>query len=221
MNKHILKIALGLVFCLHSFAGMAQTKMNEGKIVYDLTWIDLPAEMQAMASMLPNSMTVIFNKNFSKITTGGGMTQQTTIIDSKKKKATSLISAMGQKIAMESDMNEDEDEKDVDVEIEYTDETAEIAGYQCKKAILKTEMGDIVVFYTTELEVNATTSAQGLFDGLDGFPVKYSIPTGNGLVMELELKKVETYKPAADEFKIPEGYEYKTAEELQKMGGGF
>lgn len=221
MKKHFFTIALGLVFCLQSFVGNAQTKINEGKIVYNMSWIDLPAEMQAMASMLPNSMTIVFNKNFSKITTGGGMSQQTTIIDTKKKKATTLISAMGQKFAVESDMDEDEDDSDVEVEIEYTDETAEIAGYQCKKAIVKTEMGNIEVYYTNELEINATTSTQGMFDQLEGFPVKYSVPTGNGLVMELELKKVEEMKPASDAFKIPDGYEYKTQEELQKMGGGF
>lgn len=106
----------------------------------------------------------------------------TTIVDKKNKKTTTLIEAMGKKtgfVITEEDQNkmrenarkrmdslrqargertgEQRNATPPEPEIEYTSETKKIAGYTCKKAIIKTksrqgEISETNVWYTTDIK---------------------------------------------------------------------
>ena len=199
---------------------VAQKKIKEGSISYKVSFPELPAEAQAMAGMMPNKLEINFTKDFSRVAMTGGMVNNTTIIDVKANKATSLMNMMGQKISTAVDMSE-EVEGQEEPEIEYLDETKEVNGYKCKKAMIKTSQGNMEVFYTDEVEITAKTSATDNFKKLDGFPMEYSLST-NGMKMLMTVTDIKSEKQDASLFVIPEGYKEMSQEEVKKaFGGGF
>jgi GLPGLI family protein len=124
---------------------------------------------------------------------------------------------MGQKIAISTEAVEDEDE--VKPTIEYLEETKEIAGYNCKKAVYKI-MKDgteavFEVFYTGELPAEANTQ----FKGIDGFPMEYIIEA-QGMVITYSAIDVSEEKIDKSLGEIPSGYEQMTYDEFMQMMGG-
>lgn len=116
--------------------------------------------------------------------------------------------------------------------IEYTSETKEINGMNCKKAIVTTSTPDgnekkIDVWYTPDyiLPVGVAVGRGGLdLSTLKGIPVAYeqtnSIKMGDNemtMISRYELKKIDKKAAVADkEFDIPKGYNIKTWDEYLK-----
>lgn len=92
--------------------------------------------------------------------------------------------------------------------IEYKEETKEIAGYKCKKAIVKFMGQETEVYYTKEIPVR---NAFGF--SFDGFLMEYASPGPEGGKKIFRANKVDTKAVALT---LPEGYESKTMEEFQK-----
>lgn len=149
------------------------------------------------------------------------------IFDSEKMTGIMLLDMMGQKYAVE--MSTAEMEKDLaegpEVKIEKLSETKEIAGYVCKKAIVKTlkANGDVdselEVFYTQELGAGGINMDNPMFKDIDGVMLEYSIKEEN-ISMKMTAVSVEKKKISDSEFEIPEGFKKVTEEELQLMFGG-
>ncbi|MFT5970903.1 MAG: GLPGLI family protein [Flavobacteriales bacterium] len=220
------KIALALlgaaIFFGSTQQAVAQKKIKEGKVTYDLSFPELPEEAQAMAGMFPNKMELCFNKQFSRVEMKGGMANNITITDIEKNITTSLMNIMGQKTATETDLSAGaEKDGDIKFDIQKEDGTKDILGYTCKKAIIKTDNGNMEVYYTNEIEINATTQASKAMEGLDGFALEYSL-TAQGMKMLLTVTAIDKGAQDPELFKIPAGYKKMTLEEMQKsMGGGF
>ena len=188
-----------------------------------MTYEDLPAEMAAMEAMLPDEMTTIIKGDKSRLEQSMGMGMSSvTITDMKKGSGIVLMDMMGKKIAME--MTKDELEKmnkkkatEKKPEFKYTDETKEIAGYKCKKAIIVMEgAGELEVYYTEDLPSGANKQ----FEGLKGFPLEYKIAQGP-MKIKVSATSVKTEKVDKNLFEMPDGYDKMSFEEFQKQMGGM
>lgn len=198
-----------------SFAS-AQTFI--GKITYDIDY-ELPEAMESQRAMLPSEMIMYIGKQNTRIEQKTMMGDQIVISNTKEKTAVLLMNMMGQKMAIKMD-NKDAQEAPKPV-IEYVSGIKNIAGYSCKKAIVKStdESGEeqsLEVYYTEEIPAEANDK----LPGLKGFPLEYGMNT-QGMLMTLTAKEISKEKIAKQLFEIPEGYETMTMEDFMKsMGGG-
>ena len=153
--------------------------------------------------------TVYYKGDLVKTYSQSDFGNNTVIIDKKNKKTTTLIEAMGRKSGFYST---EEDEKTMrdnmqkrmdsirqargsadspriprqsDVQLINTDETKKIAGYTCKKAILKTtsrqgEVNETTVWYTPDLAMPPNYPALGVGTGGGGGFARSMRGGGNG-----------------------------------------
>lgn len=216
------KLILAFVAIAIALPSLAQ-KNFEGTIKYALTYEDLPAEMAAMEAMLPDEMITIIKGEKSRLEQSMGMGMSSvTITDMKKGSGVLLMDMMGKKMAMEMTKEEFEkmDKKNAskkEPEFKYMDETKEIAGYKCKKAVVVVEgAGEMEVYYTEDLPSGANKQ----FEGLKGFPLEYKIAQGP-MKIKVTAESVKMEKVDKKLFEIPDGYDKMTFEEFQKSMGGM
>jgi GLPGLI family protein len=207
------------------FAGYGKTEAKEfsGVIVYNITYGD-DVDAQT-AAMMPKTMKIIIKGNKSRMEMSmGGMGTTVVIFDADKKDAITLMDMMGQKYAMTMTTEEIEAQNtDVpDVDVDVTGETKEIAGYKCKKAIIK-EKGDSgrehIVYFTDELGSGALNYNNPTYKNIDGVMLEYS-SAEEGMSMKFSAIKVEKKKVSDKDFEIPEGYKVMTMDEFKNMFGG-
>ena len=199
---------------------------QEAKIKFEMNFeTDDPQVEQQMAMMANSSMTMYMkgNKFRQETNIGNGLMVTTSIVDGDTKKGVILMNGMMGKIASTFDADEEEgkEEEEADVEIEFTDETKEILGFECKKAILYGEDGNEMTYWYTE-EIQAPEREQQYVNSqIPGMPLEFSIEQPQ---MTMSFKAVEyddKVKKAKDLFdtSIPEGYTEKSMEEIQQMTG--
>jgi GLPGLI family protein len=213
----ILTLAVAMLATTLTFA----QKDFEGTIQYEIEYEDLNDQMKQMEAMLPKEMTVQIKDGYSKTTQPNAMGGETVVISEiQSGESITLMDMMGNKVALRTKAEDlKEKQEEADVEIEYLDETKEIAGYDCKKAIITAGDGsEIVVFYTEELpSANVGNQAQQI----DGFPMQMEI-SQEMFTMISSVSSVEKGKVKKIKMEVPEGFKEMTQEELQNMmqGGG-
>jgi len=113
-------------------------------------------------------------------------------------------------------MNPEDIKEEDKPEIEYTEETKEIMGYTCKKAIATDkDNNEIEVFYTEEIDAKVSSSV----DGIKGFPMQVVI-SQDMFTMTQTVTKIDEGRVKKIKMEVPSDFELKTLEELQKMGAG-
>tara|TARA_B110000046_G_scaffold34410_1_gene37249 strand:+ start:17674 stop:18309 length:636 start_codon:yes stop_codon:yes gene_type:complete len=209
MKNFILTVA----FLVSSISMFAQD--FEGTITYQMVYENLSPQIKPMAGMLPKSSTVNVKGELSKTTTPNAMGGEiNVIINSATGETLTLMDLVGQKYAtkMTPENIKDEDKP----EIEYTEETKEILGYMCKKAIAIDKKGnEIEVYYTEEIDVKVSSSV----DGIKGFPMQVII-NQNMFTMTQTVTDIKKGKVKKIKMDVPSDFTLKTIEELQKMGAG-
>lgn len=209
-------LVLGFI-CMLTTASLSQDSF-EGKIVYSITYIDLPPEQESMRTMLPSTSVMFLKNSRSAIVQDGEVGKTTIVYDQERKTNFVLMDLMGQKVAIkstEADFAEKEAKKSSQ-EIVYLDETKVIAGYTCHKAQISSPgQTPVTVYYTTEIPVNGSFQFS---NGLKGFPLFYEI-NENGLSMIMTAIEVAIETVAEEQFSIPDGYDVKTSEEMRQILG--
>lgn len=228
MKKMFLVVVIMLTTIL---SGHAQ--MTEGKVFYDMEFTSDDSDMAMAIMMMQGSKLKIYFQNEatrSDVHMGAAM-DMTTIVNENSKEVLMLMSMpmMGIKFAIPSTTDElnknNEEAEDNKLDIRLINEKKEILGYKCKKAIGTDKDGNEAYFwYTEEIEVNK--KGQGyLREEVPGYPLEYEIMQ-NGMKVKITATKFEK-SLSEDEVKqlfsmeIPEGYEVKTMEDLEQMGGGM
>ena len=214
--KHLL-----LTICL--FVGGTQLRAQaqfSGKITYHITYESLPAELQGMEYMLPDS-TFMFISG-SKLRTEVPMPmggEQVILFDADAKSGHILTNMMGAKIAVEitkEQVEAQELEEDYSESFIYLKETKNIAGYRCNKALKISSdaqgQSDTTEVYYTEDIPNVNTN----FDGLNGMALMYKMEE-NGVKSTLKATRVMFKSIPESTFEIPEDYERMTLEELMEL----
>lgn len=207
----------------------AQTKIKEGRLVYGVSYEDLPDEMKAFAGMMPSEMVMKFKKDWTRIEMGIGVGTSVTITNSKTKETMVLLDIMGQKKAgvMSDEEIKKAKEESANVEqmdVEYTGETKEVAGYMCKEVVIELdEDGNTMALWITEdldLSGGGPQLPAEIKESIKGFPLEYAINQGQ-FTMVMSAKEILKEKVSDDEFEVPAGYEKVSMEELQNSVGGM
>lgn len=214
------------------------------------------------------SATTYYQKgDMTKIASASDFGNNTVITDRKSGRTTTLIEAMGRKMgfyttpedeaAMRGRMDSVRDARRDSLqklgipvaaprkpEVEYTEETRKIAGYTCKKAVIKTGGGgqggqrpqSMEVWYTPDFKLAGGFNVPGIgggpgrgmmgggmggLDQIEGFPMEVTMERGNGFKVHMLVNKVQLDADVADkEFEIPKGYDVKPMSEMQNNRGG-
>ncbi|MFN9595494.1 MAG: DUF4412 domain-containing protein [Bacteroidota bacterium] len=195
----------------------AQKSLSEGKIVFDISLAEGDMDPQ-MKAMMPSESTVFIKngKSRTEISMAMGMSSAS-IFDAKTGQITALTDFMGNKTYMTMDAQKD-GAKDSKPTVEQTAETKTIAGYVCKKAVIKMKDGSSVNVYHTD-KINARMAEMVGAKDLGGYPLEYTVDQ-MGFKMTFTARSVAAEKVSDDQFKVPAGYKFVTQEELQKMYGG-
>ena len=228
MKKTIQTIFIISSFLLaFSFQALADGKPFEGKITYEISFPGSNLDASVMA-MFPKEMTVYIKDNLSKTVMNTGMGKTVNIFNSEEMYSVTLLDVMGQKYAIRSstdDINKKIDESPKP-EIKYFDETKEIAGYTCKKAVitikdklLGTE-SKLTVFYSNEISNKNINRNNPVYYGIDGVMLEYEVDA-QGTIMKFSATLVKNNKVSKKEFDIPKDYVVTTKEELQSKFGGM
>lgn len=196
---------------------LAQKNISEGKIIFDISFSEDEMDPQ-MKAMLPTESTVFFKggKSCTELSMAMGMSSAS-IYDSKTGQITALTDFMGNKTYMTMDASK-ESAKEGKPSVEQASETKTIAGYVCKKAVIKSSDGSTMVVYHTD-KINAGMAEIAGAKDLGGYPMEYTVDQ-MGFKMTFTAREVTAEKVSDDKFKVPEGYKFVTQEELQKMYGG-
>lgn len=186
----------------------------EGKIAYEISYNDLPAEMKGYEAMLPKEMSIQLKGNKSRVEQNQMMGKNVIVSDMDQKNGFMEMEMAGQKLRMNISTEEFDVEEGKIENIEYVDESKTIAGYPCKKAIIKDDSGNLAmtVFYTEKIK----NQAQKEFVGLKGFPLEYSM-SQNGINMVMTAATITEESVSDDLFQKSEGFQDITQEDLQKM----
>ena len=151
-----------------------------------------------------------------------GMGKNITIYNAEYNSAVSLIDMMGQKLAIKmtpEDLDKEAAETG-DVEVVHLDETKDILGYSCKKALVKVkDSGDeFEVYYTEELSTGIENHGNPMFKDIKGMMMEF-VMEQNGMKMHFLAVSVDKKKVSKKDFEVPEGYEEITEEEMQSRFG--
>jgi GLPGLI family protein len=216
------KFLILFLFVITSLYVSAQA--TEGTVTYAGTLddikmpnIDASTAAQMKAMMKNISLAISFKDKDFRADMDMGMAKASTI--KVNGKTTVLSEAMGQKYKFDQDQLEKAKGKEEDYEITYTDSTKTIAGYECKKAVVKKKDGTTtVIFYTDKLP--ATYSMYTGFSKFKGgCPMQFTM-SKSGMVMTMVATNVSLNPVSKDIFVIPDGYQELTADQLKQMMGG-
>ena len=211
--QSILVILSPLIFQVSLFA---QANF-EGKIVYKISYKDLPAEMKNYENMLPKEMTIQLKGNKSRVEQKQMMGTNVIVSDMDQKNGFMEMVMGGQKLRMNISTEEFDKQEGKIENIEYLDETKTIAGYPCKKAIIKDDDGNLAmtIYYTEKIK----NQPQKEFIGLNGFPLEYSM-SQNGINMLMTADQVTEEAVSDAIFEKSDGFKDISQADLQKMMGG-
>lgn len=222
-NIKIMKFILVLVAVVGSLM-MSHAQSEEGHFIFDIKMESSDPQIEAQLSMLAGStLEIMFKGKQSKqIMSMGSLMTTTTITDSETKEGLMLMSGMMGKFAARMDLDTEKDEEEMDMDVELIDETKDILGYTCYKAIVIDDDGNETTFWYSKDFSSPETESQYIKKGIPGMPLAFSVDTPQ-MNMSFEAKEInEKIKKAKKEFNmdIPEGYEEKDIDELQGAMGG-
>lgn len=192
----------------------------EGIIIFKITYENLPPEMQNQEAMLPKEYKVHIKDKKSRVESSTAMSTTVVISDMDAKTSTILMNSMGQKMKISLDADDlDGIKSENKSDIEYINEEKTIAGYTCKKALLKTE-GDnegseTSFYYTEEIAPIKLHGFEGMM--LKGMPLEYSV-SSQGIKMVMTASKIEKTSVSDSMFDVPEGYMEMPENMKQSMG---
>jgi len=200
----------------------AQQVISEGLITYEISYPDMEMDKD-MAAMMPTESLVYVKSYLSRTETKMGMgIVSATIMNAKTNEVIALMDMMGTKTATimkeEGDDKNKEKSGEGEMKFELVNETKEIAGLLCKKAIMKNNDGtEFEMYYTESIDTKSQFSKQ--WKNFKGFPMEYVISSG-GFNMKMTAKLISKIDVADELFKIPADYKIMTQEEFSKMMGG-
>lgn len=222
--KKVLSYIASAALAVYFHPAIAQEKLKEGKITFEIEMNNAEEMNDQMLAMMPKEMTVFFKdgKSRGEMNMMGG--KVISITDSKAGETVSCMDIMGRKQAIKTTKQDAEKEKSQmgEYDVKITDDTKEIAGYKCKKAIItfknsQDKEGSMDIWFTNELE--ASNSEKYAWKGIDGYMMEFSVDQ-RGMAMKFTCTEVKKEAVSDDLFKIPEGYTVMTQEEAMKQLGG-
>lgn len=216
-----------LLVCLVVYSGEAKAGGDDfnGIIVYNISFGDTEMDPQ-MAAMMPKTMKMKIKGESSRMEMNMGMGSTIVVFNGEDKSGFTLMDIMGQKYAMKmtTEELEKEMEETPDVDVEVSDEIKEIAGYTCKKAVVRLKDGEakgmeMTVYFTDELGSGMMNYNNPIYKDVQGVMMEYSIDE-NDIKMKFTAISVTKKKIGDEEFEIPDGYNVMNMSDFENMFGG-
>lgn len=214
-----------LSFAIMMFSLTAFSQAKKGKILYDVYISSDDPAISGYADQFEGStmeLQFMDGKIRTDLYAGEVMTTSSVSIEGQDTVLV-LLDGMFGKIAMkvtENDMDEERRLAFENREVELIDETKEVMGYTCKKAIVTTGGSDeSIVWYTTEI-VPDFRKNEYLFEEIPGAPLEMYSKWGKMDLKLVAYEFKEKLKKTDEIFstEVPEGFVVRTAEEMKKFG---
>jgi len=225
MKKIIMKSSLTFILLFIISSALVAGKPFDGVITYKISYPDSKFS-EAQLNMFPKVMTVSVkgSKARTEMNVGGGTTVE--ILDYVAKTKVALINMMGQKFAIKQNKQEIEkaNAEQPKGTVNVTNDTKNIAGYNCKKAIVTSDEDGVKttfeVWFSEEIGGKDANFDNSLYKDINGVMLEFIIKTPQ-ITMKLSATSVEKKAVSAKDFEIPADYTLTTQEELKsKFGGG-
>jgi hypothetical protein len=229
MKNTIQILILFVIFIAAQNQSFAQKVLNNCTVTYALK----TTENNPINAIMGNAKMITSFKD-SKVKTSmnimGGMVSIDIIMDSNAKKGLMLFAMpmMGKNMAVELDeegLNKNEENsnsKKSISSIEYKKDGKKIAGYKCKKALVRLDgfTEPVTIYVTDKINPAAKGQIQNQYPGLKGFPLGFEMVQA-GIKVSFEAESVDKRAPSDAEFemKVPEGFNIVGMEELKNLGG--
>jgi len=205
-----------LLFFIQSSFVFAQT--SEGKVDYAVSYPNSGLPKESL-SMLPTQTQLWFKGEKSRfdMKMGFGISMNTII---EQNTITILMDVMGKKNAIKKDISDSYSDKSTSksLKISYESDTKALAGYQCKKAIVNTSDGDLIIWYTPNITGNNKWNDS--FNGINGFPLEFNMKTGQ-LEMHFIAENVILETVNDTVFSIPSDFNYLSEDETKVILEGI
>lgn len=220
------QIILIVLFCAN--AGIAQKKGKpfSGTVTYSISYPDTKMDAAMLATQPKETKVVVLgNKSKSEMVIQD-MIYITQILNGDNKTTITMMDAGGQKIYYK--MSEEEikaqNAEEGEPETQFVEETKTIAGYTCKKAIVKLkdsfdETYTVTVFYSPEL-AGKEINFDGSLRDIPGLPLYYEIKQGEQIIA-FEAKEIKKGKFKDKDFFVPSDFRELTPEEKQQLMDAF
>lgn len=191
-----------IVFLFISFQGIhVFGQKKEGILEYaiEVQARDTSLKVRQQVGLLRNSsMKITYMRDRSRIDFKmGDMYQITSILDWKSNRSLSLFTTPKGKFATKMEatkFNESLTPPDTNTQVILVNETKKILGYECKKAIMKTDSLEFIYWYTSAVKINL--KGQSIVNtNIPGFPMEFET-VKDGVYMN--------YKVSNLTFKIPD-----------------
>ena len=197
---------------------------REGVIEYAIAYPPETMQDNVLASMMPSKMTVKFKNNMSlsEIKFGMGIMDACFISNPEKKILITLLQIVDKKYALVSDSTSINEQlrKSPAVDVTFLDEIKTIAGYKCKKAVVKDNTNTTYdVFYTNDLKLKESNWYLPL-NKIGGVLFEYNIRQNN-MLMKLTATSVTDEKIDDTAFTIPKDYKVVTKQEMPEIFSQF
>jgi len=198
----------------------------EGVITYNITFPNSTLQAEQLA-MFPKTMTLSIKGTKTRNESVSAMGAITEITNYDQKITVSLLQLQGKKLAIKktlAEINQDYD-KEAKPDVRITNETKEIAGYKCKKAIVTVEKNGkkttFEIWFTSELGGREMNFGNPVYRDIEGMLMEFSMQERN-FTMKYSAVSVEKKSLPDSSFEIPPDYKLTTSEELKSMfsGGG-
>lgn len=188
------------------------------------------AETDMLAEMMNGStMDIYFDESRTRVdmALGKGMFSSSSIVDTRSGKALMLMpSPILGKFAVRTTVEEIEKEtaqakSEEDRKIKLLDETREIAGYTCKKAVLTDMEGGQATFWYTEQIQMITIGQSNLDDRIPGTSMEIEL-LQNGMRLRYTVAEVSENlgKDPSNLFstEVPDGFQEMSMEDFKNLG---
>jgi GLPGLI family protein len=211
-----------LLFVMISNIGIAQTKIQEGKILFDITYEDVPAQLQSKVEQLAKDAVIYFKDKKSRTEMGlGAFGKNTTIVDKDSNSIFVLLNVFGNRFALKKSTAELLQMNKGQLKIlqpELKNDSRMIAGYSCKhivlKSVLNSDTAETHCWFAPEIiPINFNNDPN--FEQIEGMVLEYYIQADQ---LKIHLKAKEVVVQAIDPtlFKVPMNYQLVDEAELNK-----
>lgn len=209
------------------FTNGVQAQQKKGRVSYDIVFSsDDPQTSAYIDQMEGSTLEIYFGENSIRTEMYMGEFMTTiNILTKDSDTSLTLLDGMMGKIAMKTTLDDLDDEQQLALterEVELVNETKEIMGYKCKKAIITTaDDQESVVWYTEEI-VPDYRSGQYLYEEIPGTPLQMEATWGkmHMTMVAFEYKKKLKKPEKLFDMEVPNGYTLRTAEEMKAMRQG-
>ena len=220
MKNILFNCRFHLVIVLTLFLSLySRAQGPSGYIKYNMSYAESSMTKEEL-EMMPAETEMWFKGDLVKLRMPMGMGMQSDVLILKDK-VVLLMDLMGNKLAMESTKaeveKENSDTKKAVVKL-IAGETKNIAGFDCKKAMLSTPgEKDMMVWYSDKIKSNGSWYFQ--MSEIKGFPLEFSMKTGE-MSVRMTAKEVRMENVGDTEFAVSSDYKLMTQADMMKMMGG-